>query len=59
MTRLLQDLENKEELKQAVQAVVRLYHQFLQENDVTQETVNANILWKWPGYLQANKTCKS
>ena len=42
--------------KEKVQQVSRLYHQFLRENGVTQQTVYANILWGWPEYLRAHKT---
>lgn len=32
--------------------VMDLYRQFLKENNVTSQTVYANILWNWPKYLK-------
>ena len=42
--------------KEIVREVIRLYHEFLREHNVTPKTVYANILWLWPDYLRNHKT---
>ncbi len=40
--------------KNTAHKYIGLYHQFLKENNVTTETVYANILWKWHDYFKTH-----